>query len=364
MTADAVGGVWQYALDLAEALRQHGVKTTLAVLGPNPSADQRMTADSAGVSLIPTGLPLDWTAAHPTEVEQAGEMIARLCSELRPDLVHLNSPALAASAAFDVPILAVCHSCVTTWWQAVKSGPLPEEFVWRSELIGKGYASADRLLAPSGAFARETTQAYSLAQEPIVVRNGRRAFPAVASSSPEPFVFTAGRLWDEGKNFGAIDRAASRISVPVLAAGPLEGQNGARVEAHHAKALGRLGDAEIMRYLAARPVFVSAARYEPFGLAALEAAQAGCALVLSDIPTLRELWDGAALFIDADDDVALSAEIEHLFRDPDTRAALGHAAQRRAQDYTVEAMSAGVLNVYRSMLLKRSHSLPLESAAV
>lgn len=364
MTADAVGGVWQYALDLAEALRPHGVKTTLAVLGPDPSADQYVSAHAAGVTLISTGLPLDWTASHPTEVEQAGKVIARLCSELRPDLVHLNSPALAASAAFDVPVLAVCHSCVATWWQAVKSGPLPEEFVWRSDLTGKGYASADRLLAPSRAFARATAQAYGLAQEPIVVRNGRRAFSAVASSSPEPFVFTAGRLWDEGKNFSAIDRAASRISVPVLAAGPLEGPNGARVEAHHAKALGRLGDAEIVRYLAARPVFVSTARYEPFGLAVLEAAQAGCALILSDIPTLRELWDGAALFINADDDVALSAEIEHLFRDHDAREALGHAARRRAQAYTVEAMSVGVLNVYRSMLPKRYHPLPLEGAAV
>jgi hypothetical protein len=35
---------------------------------------------------------------------------------------------------------------------------------------------------------------------------------------------------------------------------------------------------------------------EPFGLAVLEAAQAGCPLVLSDLPGFRELWDGAALF--------------------------------------------------------------------
>ncbi len=44
-------------------------------------------------------------------------------------------------------------------------------------------------------------------------------------------------------------------------------------------------------------IFAHPARYEPFGLAVLEAAMAGCALVLGDIPTLRELWDGAAVFV-------------------------------------------------------------------
>ena len=50
------------------------------------------------------------------------------------------------------------------------------------------------------------------------------------------------------------------------------------------------------------------ALYEPFGLAVLEAAQAGCALVLSDIPTFRELWDGAALFVAAATTPRLCAE--------------------------------------------------------
>ena len=49
--------------------------------------------------------------------------------------------------------------------------------------------------------------------------------------------------------------------------------------------------------LPTRPIFVSVSRYEPFGLAVLEAAHAGCALVLSDIPTFRELWQGAASFV-------------------------------------------------------------------
>src|SRR3954451_15355787 len=76
MTADAVGGVWTYALDLARGLGRHGVETTLAVLGPLPSPEQRVDAESVpGLHLVPTGLPLDWTAAEPRRIAQAGAAI-------------------------------------------------------------------------------------------------------------------------------------------------------------------------------------------------------------------------------------------------------------------------------------------------
>jgi glycosyltransferase involved in cell wall biosynthesis len=182
-------------------------------------------------------------------------------------------------------------------------------------------------------------------------------------ASSEPFVFTAGRLWDEGKNFAAIDRAAANLSVPVIAAGPLQGPNGARIEACNVRALGRVSDMEIAQHLGAQPVFVSVARYEPFGLAVLEAAQAGCPLILSDIPTFRELWGGAALFVQPEDEEALGSAIESLVQDPEARADLGRAARKRADAYTVEAMSAGVLAAYRSVLSQRSHESSLEGAA-
>ncbi len=363
MTADAVGGVWQYALDLAEGLRRNGVKTTLAVLGPAPSADQQATAEAAGATIVLTGLPLDWTADSQDEVVEAGHAVARIAAQVEPDIVHLNSPALAASARFSVPVVAVCHSCVATWWQAVKGGSLPEEFVWRTDLVRRGYAAADRLLAPTLAFAQATAQVYHLAKAPVVVRNGRSAVQADNAASSEPFVFTAGRLWDEGKNFAALDRAAARLSVPVLAAGPLQGPNGTWVDGCNVSALGWVSDAEIARHLGAKPVFVSVARYEPFGLAVLEAAQASCPLILSDIPTFRELWEGAALFVQPADEEALVSAIERLAQDVRTRTSLGRAARKRAEAYTVEAMTAGVLAAYRSVLSQQSHGSSLEGAA-
>ena len=358
MTADAVGGVWTYALDLARGLGERGARTTLTVLGPAPSPEQHDAATTIpGLELVATGLPLDWTAESAAEIFQAGEAVADLARGISADLVHLNSPALAAVSRFDVPVVGVCHSCLATWWAAMRGTPLPADFAWRTDLVARGYAASDALIAPTAAFAATTAEVYSI-RAPEVVHNGRRFTPSpgkreqgtTSRALHKGFVFTAGRLWDEGKNVALLDRAAARLGVPVLAAGPTEGPNGARIALGHVRPLGRLTPADIAQHLAAKPVFVSAARYEPFGLAVLEAAQAGCALVLSDIPSFRELWEGAALFVAPDEDAALAAAVDSLITGPALRDSLAEAARERARDYSADRMVEGTAAVYREAL--------------
>jgi glycosyltransferase involved in cell wall biosynthesis len=353
MTADTVGGVWQYAIDLARGLAQHDVRTTLAVLGPKPDQRQALEARSVpGLDLVQTDLPLDWTAESEREMAKSSEAIAALADRAEADLIHLNSAALAVGASFGAPVVAACHSCVATWWDAVRSGPLPADFVWRTKLVAKGYGAADALIAPTASFAAATARTYGLAELPRVVYNGRHpASPRVDRPAlPASFVFTAGRLWDEGKNLVVLDRAAAKLPVPILAAGPLQGPNGASISFEHLKTLGSLGNEQVARWLKAAPIFASAARYEPFGLATLEAAQAGCVLILSDIATFRELWDGAALFVPSADPAAFADAIQQVNGDVRLRTRLGAAARERARRYSVEAMSAGMRRIYASLL--------------
>jgi glycosyltransferase involved in cell wall biosynthesis len=140
----------------------------------------------------------------------------------------------------------------------------------------------------------------------------------------------------------------------VVAAGPLSGPHGQSVSVRNIRCLGRVDDAEIARRLASRPVFVSPSLYEPFGLAVLEAAQAGCALVLSDIPTFRELWGDAAVFTPRGDEAALADALQRLMLEPERRLELGEAARQRARRYTVKAMAERVHGVYRELLAERS----------
>ncbi|WP_375457581.1 glycosyltransferase family 4 protein [uncultured Enterovirga sp.] len=406
VTADSVGGVWTYALDLARGLSERGARLTLATLGAPPGDGEREAARAIdGLDLVETGLPLDWLAEGPGDVRATGQALATLARERGVDLVHLNSPAFAADRPFAGPVVGLCHSCVRTWWDAVRLTPLDPDFRWQADMVGRGYRAVDALVAPSRSFARATAAAYGLAREPEVVSNGRvsaseggfRAFPSpegrasrsAASNrggdspghvSPprfgfadsalpsgegeagQPFVFTAGRLWDNGKDVATLDRAAAGLSCPVLAAGSQAGPNGTQVELRHIQPLGQLTPAEVAAQLAARPVFCSPALYEPFGLAVLEAAEAGCPLVLSDIPTFRELWDGAAIFVPPRDAGAFAAALANLVADPEARSRLGAAARDRAARYTADAMIDGTLAVYRAVLATR-HDAPLSLAS-
>jgi glycosyltransferase involved in cell wall biosynthesis len=346
MTADAVGGVWTYALDLACGLSEVGVDTVLVVMGPSPGADQIAQARAIPrLRLVDTGLPLDWLATAPAAILAARAALRDLARETGADLIHLNSPALAAGGEFPTPVVGVCHSCTATWWTAVKAGPPPADFRWRAEALGKGLRACDVLVAPTRAFARMTARAYAGAH-PVVVRNGRR--PAQGVSGPrEPMVFTSGRLWDEGKNVAVLDRAALLAPARLVAAGPLDGPDGGAIRLRHAQALGRISPREVAAWLARAPIFASAALYEPFGLGVLEAAQAGCALVLSDIPTFRELWAGAAVFVPASDAAGFAAAFRQLSADPEETGWLGRLARIRSRRYTAEAMLAGMLAIYR-----------------
>jgi glycosyltransferase involved in cell wall biosynthesis len=366
MTADAVGGVWSYAVDLLRGLAPHGVETTLAVLGPAPTADQRAAAAAVpGLRLLETGLPLEWLANSRAEIAASGQALAELAREIGADLVHLNTPAPAACAAFPASLVIACHSCVATWWEAVRDGPLPDDFRWRAELTGQAYAAARLLVAPTAAFATATARTYRLRQPPLVIYNGRRAMarPAAAQPIPADAAFTAGRLWDEGKDMATLDRAAARLPIPVLAAGDTRGPNGAQVELRHLRLLGRLSDTTLAHLLDTRPIFVAPARYEPFGLAVLEAAQAGCALVLSDIPGFRELWDGVAEFVQPGDDVALAATVQHIAADRERRVASGVAARERAERFTVETQATTMLDAYRRLLAGQCGSMQKDVAA-
>ena len=341
LVTDTVGGVWVYSLELARALRPLGVEAVLAVMGPSPSEKQR--EDAADFRLIDTGLPLEWLETNAGEVRRAGRRIAAIATAEQVDFVQASSAALLAGFDSDLPAIAVQHSCVASWWAAVKGTPLPYEFEWRRELVQEGAKRADAVIAPTLAFAAETSRMYGVTT--ATVHNGRT--PLWTRDIPQgDFVFTAGRLWDEGKNVATLDAAAARIDAPFQAAGMTHGPNGASVELQNVDALGPLSGTRLGGVYAARPVYASAAIYEPFGLSVVEAAQAGCALVLSDIATHREIWGSAAIFAPPRHDRAFAAAIGDLLADPDERDRRGQMARARAAQYTPERMASGMAEIY------------------
>jgi glycosyltransferase involved in cell wall biosynthesis len=354
MTADAVGGVWQYATELAGGLKAHGIEVILAVLGPLPNPAQYGEAELAGIEVIPTGLPLDWLS-EPRSVSAAAAEIAVLAQEEGVDLVHLNSPALGAEANFAVPVIGAAHGCLSTWWEAARPRqPLDPGFVWHRDMMARGLRACDRIVAPSASYADILRRHYRLPAAPHTVHNGRSGIGLEPPRATHDCAFTAGRLWDEVKNARVLDAVAARLPFPFYAAGNARGPQGETVALEHLHGLGQLDGEAMKRWLAARPVFVSAATFEPFGLAVLEAAASGCALVLSDIATFRELWDGAAVFVEPHDINGFAHAIETCVEDIELRSRLGEAARRRARAYSAERMAAAMAAHYRDLLSTRA----------
>lgn len=352
MTADAVGGVWQYATDLCAELTAAGHRVTLALLGPEPSSAQREQARAIPkLKLLETGLPLDWLSSGPEPVQRAADAIARLAAEEGADLVHCNSPAFAGAARFPSPVVAVSHGCIASWWQAARAEPLAQDFHWHREMTREGLLVADSVVTPSASHAAIVQRVYELPARPLVVPNGR-SFPEQASGQGVTLrsALTVGRLWDDVKGARLLDDAAGRLDIPFLAAGALRGPHGEEFAPRHLRALGQLERSELPALLALRPVFVSAATFEPFGLAVLEAAAAGCALVLSDIPTFRELWDGAAVFVNPADPAGFAETIAVLVDDAPRRRELGRAAAKRASRFTPAATARGMAAIYRDLV--------------
>jgi glycosyltransferase involved in cell wall biosynthesis len=259
-----------------------------------------------------------------------------------PDVVHLNGFA-HGRWPFAAPKLVVGHSCVCSWFEAVKRepAPSPQWDRYRSE-VRAGLRAADKVVAPSAAMLAALERHYGPLPHGSVVHNGRDASRYRGAAEKEDFVLTAGRLWDEAKNVAALNRVAVELPCAVCVAGddrhPDAAAGDGRMAADHLVMLGRLDEPAMADWLARAAVYALPARYEPFGLSVLEAALSGCALVLSDIPSLRELWDGAAAFVDPDDAAAFSAALRRAVEDKPEQRRLAALARGRAARYSAVAM--------------------------
>jgi glycosyltransferase involved in cell wall biosynthesis len=110
-----------------------------------------------------------------------------------------------------------------------------------------------------------------------------------------------------------------------------------------------LSGEELAGWLGRASIYALPARYEPFGLSALEAALSGCALVLGEIPSLREVWGDAACYAPPGDTAALEETLLELIRNEALRREIASRAGRRALAYAPERMAQGYVAEYRAL---------------
>lgn len=394
MTADTIGGVWTYCIELARALAAHDIRVVVATMGAPLSNSQQQEAAQANVQIEASDWKLEWMPEPWRDVDAAGEWLLELEKRIAPDLVHLNGYAHGA-LPWRAPLLVAGHSCVLSWWRAVKNEDAPPAWNCYRDKVRAGLHAADVVVAPTQAMLDALHEHYGALPRTRVIFNGRDAMQlgadedAVRVSKADDFtpprhmsthagaetvlgekealILAAGRVWDEAKNIAALKRIAPRIAWPIFVAGD-EACPGAESMPNDYRAttstvdigqdgfhlLGKLQPSHLARWMKRAAIYALPARYEPFGLSALEAALCGCALVLGDIPSLREVWREAAVFVSPHDDCALEIALQDLIEDEPRRSAMARAARERAHHFTTHAMAASYEQTYRELMKNRA----------
>ncbi|MCX6967178.1 MAG: glycosyltransferase family 4 protein [Verrucomicrobia bacterium] len=349
MTADTVGGVWSYALELAAALQPYGTEIALVTMGAPLARDQRRDLKRLNhIEVFETGYRLEWMDDPWHDVDAAGEQLLEIERTLTPDVVHLNGYAHGA-LPWRTPVLMVAHSCVVSWWQAVHHLAPPSKYDEYKRRVVAGLRGAECVVAITGAMLASLKENYGFSGRSRVISNGSQA-RSLSAGGKEPFILGAGRVWDEAKNFSLLDAVAPRLKWPVYVAGDCRHPNGSPKNFVNLNLLGPLPSHTLAGQMSRASIYALPARYEPFGLSILEAALCGCALVLGDIPSLRELWNHSAVFISPEDAQGLEKALLELIASPEQLQAMGCRARQRALGYSATAMAGAYLETYAELI--------------
>jgi glycosyltransferase involved in cell wall biosynthesis len=349
MTADTTAGVWTYAIELIRALGGYGVDVTLATMGTIPTSEQRAQATALdNLELRTSDYKMEWMEDPWSDVELAGKWLLFLEQEIEPDLIHLNNYA-HGYLPWKAPVVIVGHSCALSWWQAVNSTAATGDWERYSSEVARGLRYAAMVLSPSKTTLEVLEDNYWPFTESAVVYNCRDPRLCRAKRK-EDFILAAGRIWDESANIAALEQVAPRLEWPVFVAGAEQEVEGGCIDSGNIRLLGRAAPQGLLNWFARASIYAHPARYEPFGFSTLDAGLAGCALVLGDIPSLREIWEGAAIFVPPDDTKALEDALQLLITDELRRRDLAERAMARAQDFSPQRAAEGYLAAYRNAL--------------
>ena len=357
MTADTVGGVWTYTRELVTQLSRRGVQITLVSFGQTPSTEQCDWIDGLeGVSFYPTAFRLEWMQDAQSDLEESAEFLRTLIFETRPDLLHSNQFFYGAIDC-DLPRVVVAHSDVVSWWVAVH-GDEPPASDWITQYrahIHRGLSGADAVVAPSRWMLDQISQHYLQPKYAEFIHNGRDPHLFIPYVAKQDYAVSVGRLWDAGKQVSLLQ--SDRLPIETILIGSEASPEGTAHSARPKRENSRLkmqgfsSESQVRQILSCASMYLATSRYEPFGLAPLEAALSRCAIIANDIPTFREIWEDDAIYFERNNSRSLIDAIQELASNPKRRSEYADRALNRARNnFSSEGMADRYLKLYRTLV--------------
>jgi glycosyltransferase involved in cell wall biosynthesis len=344
ITSDTVGGVWTYTQELVTGLVHAGHRVTLVSFGRLPFPHQTAWMQTLPrLDYRPTEYRLEWMEVAERDIEDSRRYLELLVDEVKPDVLHLSQYCYG-DLETEVPKLVVAHSDIVSWWVAVH-GHEPDPTPWMRnyrQTVGKGLRGADLVVAPSQWMLDQVEMHYGRPSSCSVIYNGRTPSLFEPRREKQDFVLAVGRVWDPAKNISLLLESEQESHIRVVG---WEQEPGREHPPQHRRIpanvelLGPRSQNDLRDLYSRAGIYAATSRYEPFGLAPLEAALSGCALILSNNPVFHELWGDSGAFLIRDDSAELASAIDALRRNPELRAGYGQRAYETAvRRFTAERM--------------------------
>lgn len=358
MTTDTLGGVWTFTKELAVGLLNNGCSVALVSLGRLPSPAQEGWAQEqsetwrARFRYHALDVPLEWMNENARAFSDVAPALIDIAEQFEADLLLSNQYCFGALAC-DIPRVVVAHSDVLSWAEACRPDGLEHSqwlHTYRS-LVQRGLNRADAVVAPTQWMLDALARNFTLPAHRHVVANGRTLPHIDADVRRNLQAVTAGRLWDEAKNVKLLESVDSPI--PLLIAGETQHESASLTMGESdIRFLGALDEGAMLSLLRESAIYICTSRYEPFGLAPLDAAQCGCAVLANDIPSLHEVWGDSALYFTGPE--SLSSWLWRLSDHPWLLNEAREIAGEHARAFTAERMTEGYLGIFRSLLKQSS----------
>ncbi len=358
VTTDTVGGVWTYTRELVTGLVRRGVDVTLVSFGNIPTPQQlAWTEGLRTLDFRPTAFRLEWMQEAEQDIGLSRDYLLSVIRETSPDLLHLNQYCYG-SLPVAIPKLVVAHSDVVSWWVSVK-GEYPVSVPWMSwyrEVVHQGLESATMVVAPSKWMFNQIATWYAQPRHGKVIYNGRSPLLFNPYLSKDSYALSVGRIWDSGKQVSLLANIQAPVPIFIVGAeehadATLRGNGTLTESGSHLQIKGPQSEAQLRQWFSRASTYVACSRYEPFGLAPLEAAFSRCVVLANDIPSFREIWGDAACYFRQNDSYSVEEQLTKLHEDRSMRLTFANLAYRRARErYTADRMVDEYMGVYSALL--------------
>jgi glycosyltransferase involved in cell wall biosynthesis len=355
VTTDTLSGVWTYTRELVTGLTSRGIRVTLVSLGEIPLPHQVSWMDTLhGLDYRPTAFRLDWMQEGEQDFADSSAYLVQLVREVRPTLLHLNHLCYG-SLPVRTPRLVVAHGDLITWWKTVhQREPASSPWLrWYRDAVAAGISSCDMLVAPSVWMLDHLRESYIRARRDSVIYYGRNPIYFNPYVSKEESVLAVGRLWDAGKQVSLLTEQIHALPVCIVGGEGLHAAKSIRADVKVAvddmrvALKGPQTEAQLRNLYSKASIYAATARYEPFGMTALEAALSRCTIVANDIESFREVWGEAALYFRANDAGDLASLVRRLSEDRELRKDYANRAYQRARDcFTAKRMVENYVQLY------------------